>query len=261
MKRLSALLLAAVLTAFALPLIILVIASVCDGDLIVFLKGGQDTLSFSTAQYTRFFANEEMLRRFGNSLKITGGILLIQLPLSMLGGLYLARCSWRITRITRFLLLLLLFLPFQSVMVPVFKLARWTGLYDRHLAVIILQGFSPLGMLIVWLLISAIPQEQWEAAQLDCKSQTVTFCRVVLPQIASGLGVMLLLCFAEAWNLVDAPSVLLPDPYLRPASMALNSISSRDKGYTYGDAVMYSLPIIALYLLIGWRMHEAADTV
>jgi len=42
MKRLSALLLTAVLTAFALPLIILVIASVCDGDLIVFLKGGDE---------------------------------------------------------------------------------------------------------------------------------------------------------------------------------------------------------------------------
>lgn len=261
MKRFSAVLLVILLAAFALPLVVLVIASFCEGDLINFLKGEQNTLSFSTGQYSRFFANEDMLRRFGNSLKITGGTLLIQFPMSMLGGLYLARCSWRSTRIVRFLLLVLLLLPFQSVMVPIFKLARWTQLYDKHLAVIILQAFSPLGMLIVWLLISAIPAEQWEAAQLDCKSQTITFCKVVLPQIASGLAVLLLLGFAEAWNLVDSPSILLPDTYLRPASMALNDISSRDKGYTYADAVMYSLPIVALYLLIGWRMHESEYTI
>ena len=73
--------------------------------------------------------------------------------------------------------------------------------------------------------------------------------------------VLLLLCFAEAWKLVDSPSILLPDTYLRPASMALNDISSRDKGYTYADAVMYSLPIVALYLFIGWRMHESEYTI
>lgn len=261
MKQLSAMVLILLLAAFALPLVVLVTASLCEGDLISFLKGEQTSLTFSTAQYTGFFANKDMLRRFANSLQITVGTLLMQLPMSLLSGLYLARCSWRSTRFVRFLLLVLLLLPFQSVMVPVFKLARWTQLYDKQLAVIILQAFSPLGMLIVWLLIGAIPQEQWEAAQLDCKSQTVTFLRVVLPQIASGLAVLLLLCFAEAWNLVDSPSILLPDTYLRPASMALNDISSRDKGYTYADAVMYSLPIVALYLLIGWRMHESEYTI
>ncbi len=259
MKRISGVVLLLLLAAFALPLATLAAASLLEGDLIGFLKGEQSALTFSTLQYARFFSNEDMLHRFGNSLKITGGTLLIQLPMALLGGLFLARCSWRSARILRFLLLVLLLLPFQSVMVPVFKLAKWTQLYDHQLAVIILQGFSPLGMLVVWLLISSIPSEQWEAAQLDCKSQTKIFCRVVLPQIASGLGVMVLLCFAEAWNLVDSPSILLPDTYLRPASMALNDITSRDKGYTYADAVMYSLPILGMYLLTGWRIRRADE--
>lgn len=259
MKRFSGILLTCLLIAFALPLLVLVAASLCEGDLISILKGDQTALTFSTDQYARFFANEDMLRRFGNSLKITGGTLLIQLPMAMLGGLYLARCTWKSTRMVRFLLLLLLLLPFQSIMVPVFKLAKWTQLYDKQLAVILLQGFSPLGLLIVWLLVSAIPLEQWEAAQLDCKSQTKTFCKVVLPQILPGLAVLLLLCFAEVWNLVESPSILLPDIYLRPASMALNDISSRDKGYSYADAVMYSMPIVGMYLLVNRGMRRSVE--
>lgn len=259
MKRTSAILLILLLAAFALPLAVLAAASLCEGDLVAFLKGSQADLAFSTAQYTRFFSNETMLHRFGNSLKITGGALLIQLPLALLGGLYLARCSWRSTRAVRFLLLILLLLPFQSVMVPVFKLAKWTQLYDKQLAVILLQGTSPLGMLIVWLLVSTIPVEQWEAAQLDCKSQTRTLCRVVLPQIAPGLAVMLLLCFAEAWNLVEAPSILLPDHYLRPASMVLNGTASQSSAYSYADAVMYSVPIVGMYLLVSRGMSRTVE--
>lgn len=255
MKRLTGALLCLLLAAFALPLAVLLAASLCGGDLIDFLRHGGE-VTFSTGQYVRFFEDEDMLRRFGNSAAISGGVLLIQLPMALLGGLYLARCTWRSAHIMRFLLMLLLLLPFQSVMVPIFKLARWTLLYDKHLSVILLQGFSPLGMLIVWLLIASIPKEQWEAAQLDSKSQMRIFFRAVLPQIGPGLLVALLLCFAESWNLVEAPTILLPDVYLRPASITLNSTGARDGGCSYADAVMYSLPIAALYALVGQRIHR-----
>ena len=70
---------------------------------------------------------------------------------------------------------------------------------------------------------------------------------------------MFLLCFAEAWNLVEAPSILLPDSYLRPASMVLNGTSSKNNAYSYADAVMYSLPIVAGYLLVARSMRWTAE--
>lgn len=247
------------LVAFALPLAALLAASVCDGDLIGFLKAGGAAPTLSGVQYAQFFADERLLGRFGNSAVITAGSLLIQLPMALMGGMFLARCTWRGVRGVRFLLLMLLLLPFQSVMVPVFKLARWTQLYGNHMAVILLQGFSPLGMLIVWLLVRAIPEEQWEAARLDCKSQIKVFRRVVLPQIVPGLTVAALLCFAEAWNLVEPAELLLPDIDLRPASITLSAIAGRDGGCSYADAVMYTLPIAVLYAAVGWGIHRSVE--
>lgn len=233
MRKVTACALAGVLLAFALPVLALVAASFFQGS-----------LRPSLGQYTALFQNEALLLAVENSARIALGTLVMQLPLSVLGGLFLARSSMKGGGMLRALLLLMLLLPFQSIMVPVFKISRWLNLYDTQLAVILMQAFSPLGPLIAWLLIRGIPAEHWEAAALDCRSQTVIFLRAILPQLLPGLAVLMLLCFADAWNLVDLPLILLPDAQLRPASLMLNDINSSG---SYAEAVLYALPILIMY--------------
>lgn len=245
MKKMTACLLMLALLIFALPVLTLITASFFQGDLISFLKGEATSLELSLSRYTLMFQNQALLLGLWNSAKIALGTLLMQLPLSVLGGLFLARSSMKGTGILRMLLLLMLLLPFQSIMVPVFKMSRFVNLYDTQLAVILIQAFSPLGSLITWLLIRAIPGEQWEAALLDCRSQLTIFCRAIMPQLLPGLAVLTLLCFAEAWNLVELPLILLPDAELRPASLMLNDIRSGSN--QYAEAVLYALPILCLY--------------
>lgn len=254
MRKLTACLLWLVLAAFALPVLLVLAASFFQGDLVAFLQGSAAWVQPSLERYSAFFSNQEMLLRFWNSTKIAVGVLALQLPLAVLGGLFLARSSIRGVGLLRALLLLMLLLPFQSIMVPVFKLSRWTNLYDTQFAVILLQAFSPLGPLIAWLLIRAVAQEQWEAALLDCRSQITVFFRAILPQLLPGLAVLLLLCFAEAWNLVEPALILLPDAELRPASLSLNDINSG--GGRYAEAVLYSLPILLLYGITGFALRE-----
>lgn len=253
MKKTTACLLA-VLLIFALPLLMLLASSFFEGDLIAFLKGETDFLQVSLQRYAIMLDNEELLLQLWNSVKIALSTLVLQLPLSVLGGLFLTRSSVKGIGFIRVLLLLLLLLPFQSIMVPVFKMSRWLNLYDTQIAVILIQAFSPLGPLIAWLLIRAIPGEQWEAALLDCRSQLTIFFRAILPQLLPGLAVLMLLCFAEAWNLVELPLILLPDTELRPASLMLNDISSGSK--QYAEAVLYALPILILYGATGFALRK-----
>ncbi len=254
MKKLTACLLALVLLMFVLPVLVLMAASFMEGDLVAALKGEAAVMQPSVARYALAFQDEALLLGLWNSAKIAVGTLVLQLLISVMGGLFLACSSMKGTGILRVLLLLMLLLPLQSIMVPVFKLSRWLNVYDTQLAVILLQAFSPLGPLIAWLLIRAIPGEQWEAALLDCRSQAQIFLRVILPQLLPGLAVLLLLCFAEAWNLVELPLILLPDTALRPASLMLNDIHS--KGGSYAEAVLYALPILLLYGVTGFALRN-----
>ncbi len=259
MKKITACLLAVLLLIFALPVLTLIAASFFQGNLIAFLKGESTNLQLSISRYSFMFQNEVLLLGLWNSAKIALGTLLMQLPVSVLGGLFLARSSMKGTGVLRVLLLLMLLLPFQSIMVPVFKISRWLNLYDTQLAVILIQAFSPLGPLIAWLLIRAIPREQWEVALLDCRSQVRIFLRAILPQLLPGLAVLMLLCFAEAWNLVELPLILLPDSELRPASLMLNDINS--SGGSYAEAVLYALPILVLYGAIGFVLQKEDSAI
>ena len=254
MKKFTACVLVMLLLIFALPMLMLFAASFFQGDLIAFLKGETDFLEASWQRYVIMFDNEELLMQLRNSIKIALSTLILQLPLSVLCGLFLARSNIKGIGLIRVLLLLLLLLPFQSIMVPVFKMSRWLNLYDTQFAVILMQGFSPLGPLIAWLLIRAIPGEHWEAALLDCRSQLTIFCRAIMPQLLPGLAVLTLLCFAEAWNLVELPLILLPDTELRPASLMLNDIRSGSN--QYAEAVLYAMPILILYGATGFVLRK-----
>lgn len=254
MKKMAAFVLLLLLLAFALPMLVLLAASFFQGDLISFLKGETVFLQASWQRYATMLENEKLLMQLRNSIRMALGTLILQLPLSVLGGLFLARSSLRGVGLIRVLLLLLLLLPFQSIMVPVFKMSRWLNLYDTQLAVILMQAFSPLGPLIAWLLIRAIPGEHWEAALLDCKSQLTIFRRAIMPQLLPGLVVLTLLCFAEAWNLVELPLILLPDAELRPASLMLNDVRSGSD--QYAEAVLYALPILLLYGVTGITLKK-----
>ena len=140
-------------------------------------------------------------------------------------------------------------------MVPVFRLSKWTGLYDHRMAVILLQAFSPLGPLAVWLFAASVPGEQWEAARLDTSSLLTIYLRIILPQLVPGLCVLGLLCFAEVWNLVEQPLILLADDALLPASLSLNDLELKGAG-PYAGAVLYSLPVVILYAATGLVLHR-----
>lgn len=247
MKKGSALLLGLLLALFLLPVLLIFALSV--------LHSGDSGFSLTLGQYRGVFADKDLIRRFGNSARITLGTLLLQMPLSMGGGLVLSRLRGWTRNIIAGALLLMLLLPFQSYMMPVFKLCKEHGLYDTQWALILLYALSPLGSLIMFAFIRMIPEEQWEAAALETSSIIRTSLTVVLPQLLPAVVILLLLAFAEAWNMVEPAIILLRDGWFQPASVSLNNFSS----VSYAGAAMYCVPVLMLYGSVGiilLRMHK-----
>lgn len=239
MKKGSALLLGLLLALFLLPVLLIFALSV--------LHTGDGGLSLTLGQYRGFFADKDLIRRFGNSARITLGTLVLQMPLSMVGGLVLSRLRGRTRNILAGALLLMLLLPFQSYMMPVFKLCKEHGLYDTQWALILLYALSPLGSLIMFAFIRMIPEEQWEAAALETSSIIRTSLTVVLPQLLPAVVILLLLAFAEAWNMVEPAIILLKDSWFQPASVSLNNLNA----ISYAGAAMYCVPVLILYGFVG----------
>lgn len=249
MKKLTAVLLLLILFFFVLPMLILFIAAFYDGDILKTICKGAAPPSIGISQFRSLFGDEDLLWHFGNSARMTALILLAQVPLSIMGGLFLARSRMRGKRLLLLLLLFGLLLPFQSIMMPLFTMFRQTGLYNHQYGIILFYAMSPVGSLIMLTEIKSIPDDHWEAALLDSKSLWSILQVAILPQLLPGLAVLVLLCFAEAWNMVEPPLVLLSDVDLRPASLTLNDIHEVDGGYLYAGAAVYCLPVLIMYAI------------
>ncbi len=68
--------------------------------------------------------------------------------------------------------------------------------------------------------------------------------KIILPQIIPALVILLLLSFAEAWNLVEPAIILLDHDELRPVSVSLNDFHE----VSWAGAALYAMPVIALYM-------------
>jgi len=252
MKRISKALLYLLLVFFLLPVVALMVASLTEGNL---FDSSGGVIQFSFRQYTEAFENTDLWLHFRNSAILAGGSMLAGFPVALLGGFFLDRARGTKTRIIRLAMIVALLLPVQSIMVPVFRLCKQTGLYDTIWPLILLQAFSPLGPLIGWLLAREIPEEQWEAGLLDCNSLTRIYLKAILPQMIPGMLVLILLSFAEAWNMVEWPLILLPDPFLQPASLVLNDITPSGH-VSFAAAMLYSLPVLLFcHIVVVLKSH------
>ncbi len=195
MKKISGVLLILLTAAFALPLAALIYLSFRSGD------------GFGLEQYRRALSDAEFLRRLSCSCRITLLSLAFHLPVALICGLLLARGRFRGRTGLSMLFVLALLLPFQVIMLPVYKMSLASGLYDSYWSVVLLAAFAPLGTLISVVLIRGVPESQWEAASLETNSLFETMRLVILPQILPGLAVLGLLVFADTWNMVEQPLV------------------------------------------------------
>ena len=253
MKKASRALLALLTALFLLPIILLALLSFLPPQMAqaVFRQdfGALGSFHLSTEQFVRAWSDREYSRQFGNSVLMTGLSTALFLPVALTAGLFLSRLPRRWQRVLLALYIFSLLSPFQIIMLPVYKLSLLTGLYNNRWSVILLNIFAPIGPLTVCMLLQTIDSSQWEAASLETDSALQILRYVLLPQILPGLSALGLLIFAQAWNMVEQPLILLSDARLRPLSTAFNDIIKSNTDYAFAGGLLYALPMLVFYLI------------
>lgn len=70
----------------------------------------------------------------------------------------------------------------------------------------------------------------------------------------AGILAAALLAFAESWNMVEQPLILLKDEWLQPLSLRLNALTSASA--RFAGAVLYMVPVVLLYFLFENELIE-----
>ena len=152
--------------------------------------------------FTQVWQQSNLPIYFRNSVWVTVASLVLSLVLSVHAAYGLARFSFRGKAALMVALLATSMIPGIAILVPLYNLAVHTGLYNTHVAMIIVYAAWNVPML-VWLLkgfFESIPAELEEAALVDGCGRLRAFYLIVLPMSRPGLLAGSIMAVMFVWN-------------------------------------------------------------
>ena len=197
-----------------------------------------------------------------NSLLLSGLGAIIVMILAVLAAYPLSRYKLRFGNSFIYVILFGASLPITAIMVPVYALFVGLGLIDSYIGVILFLAASAMPYAI-WMtknFMDAVPIDLEEAAWTDGASGMAALRRIVLPLMIPGLITIFVFNFIEFWGNFFVPYILLLDPAKQPMSVTLYSFFGQHGQVVYGQlaafAIMYTLPVLLLYLLVQRYLHQ-----
>ena len=168
---------------------------------------------FSFSNYQTALAKMDFIRITFNTLYITVisvvGIILV----SSMAGYKLARTSGKVSGFFYILFISSMFIPFQSIMLPLYKLAKKIGLSGSktgltiiyvglgiNLAIFLYHGFS-----------KSLPKELEEAALIDGCNEFQMFYKVIFPLLKPISATIAILDVLWIWNDFMLPLIMITD--------------------------------------------------
>lgn len=246
-----------------LPLVWMVMASITPEAAIVryppsLLPGG-----LTTDHYTEIWGRIPFGRQFLNTVIFAGGVTAISLVLDSLAAYALARLEFPGRNAVFVLILLLLMIPPQVTLVPLFQLLSDLGWINTYQGLIVPRATNAFGIFFLRQYFMTIPRELDEAARIDGYSDLGIYRRVILPLSGPALLTLGLFHFMYNWNDLLWPLVFTTDTDMQtlPAGLALfMGEHVIEYGLLMAGAVLTLLPMVAAFLLVQRRFIEGIAT-
>lgn len=204
----------------------------------------------SLSQYYKILISDtSILRMFVMSVFYTIAILAGQAVFVPMMAYALSRFRFRGRNVIFVAIVMLMLLPYQVTMVPNVLTLRKLGLINTVWAVILPMWFAPFYIFLLRQFMMGVPNEIFEAAQVDGAGPIRSYFQLALPICRPAIGAAVALSFADCWNLVEQPMTYLSQRTdLQPLSVMFNQLVEQSSGIEFAGAVVYMLPALLVYL-------------
>ncbi len=241
--------------AWLVPVIAALITSVRTNDDIM-ARGFWSTPNVLTLKnFALAWTRGGLSRYLPNSFIITLPSLVLTLFLSSLGAYALARFRFRFDRIVLFIFVAGMMLPFQILLLPVFRLMNVIGLYNTYWALIIFHSAFQLGFCTFVLrnYMRTIPGEILEAARMDGCSEFRVYRQIMLPLTLPAMAALATLEFTWIFNDFLWALILIQDDKLKPVTTGLAALRGQyvmDWTVIVAGSLIATVPTILVFLFL-----------
>ncbi len=179
------------------------------------------TIDWSALQ--KFWTVSDFTRKLANSVIISACVAVFGVALSLFNAYAIGIGRVRGSRLILVLLLLGIMVPQESIVYPIYYMAKAIGLYDTQLSVIIVFAViqSAFGTYLLSAVLGSFPREIIEAAEIDGATRRQVLWYVVVPVLRPTLMVVGTFFFIWTWNEFLIPLVLLVSNNNQTVSVAM----------------------------------------
>lgn len=203
--------------------------------------------------YQRAFEVVPMARFFFNSALMAIIDVVVTVFFSALAGYGFAKFKFRGRGILFGFILIVMSIPFQILLVPLFIQVRSFGWDDTYAGLIIPGVMNAFGVFMMRQFAYSIPDELLDAARIDGAGEFHIFWRIVFPLLASGSASLAIIIFLWSWNNFLWPLIVIKDQNLAPIQVGITAFTqthSSEPQWAVAMAVstLATLPVAVLFV-------------
>lgn len=189
-----------------------------------------------------------------NSIMYSGITIFMVLVINGLAGYAIAKFKFPGSNALITIILLLLIIPVETSIVPLYVILKNLGLLTENLRVIgyLLPGFvSPFYIYMFRSYFLGIPKELEEAAYIDGCSRIGTFFKIIVPNSKAIFATVAIFTFMGTWNEYIFAQLMFSNPVQQPLQVFLqliNSFNPKDMGMMMASLTFSTIPIALVYI-------------
>jgi len=211
----------------------------------------------TTVNYTEINEAINVPQGLLNSTIFAVGVLMGTIVFGLLAGWALAVMEFRGRGTMMSAMLLLLIVPFQLLMLPLYVLlVRYYGLGDTYIAMILPFLINSTAVFIFRQYFLQIPRELFESARLDGASELRTLITLGIPLARPAILSATLITFIGPWNEFLWPFLVTKKQELMPFAVSLTNYidnaagrATNPDGATLAGGVILALPVVILFVI------------
>jgi len=216
--------------------------------------------------YRKAFLAMNYFRALGNNVIILVFSVFLLIVCSSMAAYVIARSNRRIYRIIFSMFLAGLIIPYQTGIIPLYRIVSGLRLMNTHAGVILINAFCINLTLSVFLFkgfVHTVPKELEEAAAIDGYGILHIFWVIVFPLLKPAVATVAILDSLAVWNEFMTPLLFLQSPekgvLLQEVHKNVGPFSTNWTSF-FPMLVMATLPLVLLYLCLQKHIIDSVVT-
>ncbi|MDR3767609.1 MAG: carbohydrate ABC transporter permease [Butyricicoccus sp.] len=204
--------------------------------------------------YISILTDTNFVRYMANTLLYAAILIVLGIIVNGLAGYALAKINFPFRDQWLLVILMLLIVPTETVITIHFLFIAKLGLLDTVIGYILPMIVNPFNIFLFRQVFVSLPDDVYEAAQLDHCGPVKYFFTMVLPMSKTVVATVSVFTFLGVWNDYLWPSLVFTSSDLLTAQIGLNSITANENttmGQTLAVITLVTIPVIIIYALFS----------